>query len=232
MWKKVESENYLFNYLEGSIAEKEIKEIIDIQEGCFRYINNTLNVNFKGKIEYYLCETAKQVGELYGDNEPCNGFARHPNKIYAVYNSNIRCIGFHEDAHIISYGINVPDSVGVREGLAMFFDRKWHGISNLDWVQFYINENKYKSIVHMLDDEEFYKVDCNVSYPIMGAFTEYLILYYGIEKYKEFYSFEKVKEGFMKVFGQDIEILEKEFREYFNLIGINDELLNLLRNLK
>lgn len=81
MWNKVESENYIFNYLEGSIAEKEIKEIINIQEGCFRYITNTLNVDFKGKIEYYLCETAKQVGELYGDNEPCNGFARRPNKI-------------------------------------------------------------------------------------------------------------------------------------------------------
>lgn len=232
MWKKVESNKYIFNYLEGSVAEKEIKEIIDSQEGCFRYINNTLNVDFKGKIEYYLCETAEQVGELYGDNEPCNGFARRPNKIYAVYNSNIRCIGFHEDAHIISYGINIPDSAGVREGLAMFFDRKWHGISNLDWVQFYINENKYKSIVHMLDDEEFYKVDCNVSYPIMGAFTEYLILCYGIKKYKEFYSFQKVKEGFMKVFGQDIEILEKEFREYINLFGISDELLHLLRSLK
>lgn len=43
----------------------------------------------------------------------------------------------------------------------------------------------------MIDEEEFYKVDCNFSYPIMGAFTEYLILCYGIERYKEFYSFKK-----------------------------------------
>ena len=232
MWKKVESENYLFNYLEGSIAEKEIKEIIDIQEGCFRYINNVLNVNFKGKIEYYLCETAEQVGEFCGDNEPCNGFARSPNEIYAVYNKDIKCIGFHEDAHIISYEINIPNSAAIREGLAMFFDRKWHGISNLDWVQFYINENKYKSIVHMLDDEEFYKVDCNVSYPIMGAFTEYLILYYGIEKYKKFYSVKEIKEGFLKVFGYDIEVVETQFKEYMSLVGISEELLNLMKKLK
>lgn len=36
----------------------------------------------------------------------------------------------------------------------------------------------------------------------------------------------------MKVFGPDIEVLEKEFREYINLIGISDELIYLLRNLK
>lgn len=232
MWKKIESERYIFNFLDGSIAEKEIEKIIITQEGCFRYIKDTLQTDFKGKIEYYLCETAEEVGELYGDNEPCNGFARLPNKIYAVYNDNLKCIGFHEDAHIISYGINIPASAGIREGLAMFFDRKWHGISNLDWTQFYINENKYESINEMLEDEVFYNIDCNISYPIMGAFTEYLVLSYGIEKYREFYSSEKIKEGFLKAFGLGIEVLEKEFKEYMNLIGINEELLDLLRKLK
>lgn len=229
MWKKVESKNYIFNFLDSSTAEKEIKEIIINQEGCFRYIKNTLHTDFKGKIEYYLCETAEEVGELYGDNVPCNGFARLPNKIYAVYNNGVKCIGFHEDTHIISYGINIPPSAGIREGLAMFFDRKWHGISNLDWVQFYINENKYESIVEMLEDEVFYNIDCNISYPIMGAFTEYLILNYGIEKYKEFYSSKKIREGFLKAFGLGIEALEEEFKEYMNLVVINKELLHLLR---
>jgi len=31
-----------------------------------------------------------------------------PNEIYAVYNDKVKCIGFHEDAHIISYNIAVP----------------------------------------------------------------------------------------------------------------------------
>ena len=232
MWKKVESENYIFNFLNGSIAEKEINEIILCQEGCFKYITNVLQTNFKGKIEYYLCETAKQVGELYGDNEPCNGFARLPNKIYAVYNNDIKCIGFHEDAHIISYGINIPNSAAIREGLSMFFDRKWHGLSNLDWVQFYINENEYISIVDMIEDEIFYNIDCNISYPIMGAFTEYLILRHGIEKYKKFYSFKEIKEGFLNVFGHDIEVFEKQFKEYMSLVGISEELLTLMKKLK
>ena len=231
MWKSVESENYIFNFLEGSIAEKEIKKIIRIQEGCFKYIKNILQVDFERKIKYYLCETPEEIGVLYGDNEPCNGFAKIPNKIYAVYNQKVKCIGFHEDVHIISYNLNIPNSTAIREGLAMFFDRKWHGITNLDWTKFYINEKKYVSILEMLDDEKFNSIDCNISYPIMGAFTEYLVLSYGMEKYKKFYSSKDIKEGFLNAFGLNIEDIEKEFKEYLNLLRINKILLDLLKEI-
>lgn len=107
-WIKIESDNYIINYHAGSIAEKDIEKIIELQETCYDFICKTLTIKMDIKIKYYLCESAKEVGELYGDDEPCNGFAKEPNEIYAVYNDEVKCIGFHEDAHIISYNISTP----------------------------------------------------------------------------------------------------------------------------
>ena len=68
--RKIESKNYIFNYNEGSVAEKQLEKIINIQETCFEFICNTLEVNMPCKINYYLCDSPEQVGEIFGDNEP------------------------------------------------------------------------------------------------------------------------------------------------------------------
>ena len=54
------------------------------------------------KINYYLCDSPEQVGEILVIMSH-NAFAYEPNNIYTVYNEEIKCIGFHEDAHVISY---------------------------------------------------------------------------------------------------------------------------------
>jgi len=66
----------------------EIEKIIKIQETCYVHITTILKIELEFKINYYICDTPKEVGEIYGDNEPCNGFASPPNIIYAVYNDN------------------------------------------------------------------------------------------------------------------------------------------------
>ena len=185
--KVFESPHYLFHYETGTLAERDIAKIAYKQEQCFAHICNILQINPSVKIEYFLCNSPEDVGRIYGDNEPCNGFTVMPNKIYAVYNNKEKCIGFHEDAHIISYTINRPDCPAIREGLAMFFDRKWWGIHNLDWVGFFLKNDLYISAEKLLDKDFFFAHDCSITYPIMGAFTEWLIHTYGIEKFKRMF---------------------------------------------
>lgn len=72
---------YLINYHYDSITEKDIEKITDLQETCYDFICNCLTI----KIKYYLCESSIEIRELYGNNEPCNGFAREPNEIYDVH---------------------------------------------------------------------------------------------------------------------------------------------------
>lgn len=226
-----ESEHYIFHYGASTKAEQDITEIAAYQESCFRYICDVLNVTPEFKIEYFLCNSPEEVGRIYGDNDPCNGFAASPNKIYAVYNELVQCIGFHEDAHIISYTVNRPDSPAIREGLAMYFDRKWWGIQNLDWTGHYLNTGRYIPVDKMLDRECFFEHDCTITYPIMGAFTDWLIATYGVERYMQMFKQQNMPEAMRCVYQKTPEELNKAFTDYVQLFRIDDALEQRMESL-
>lgn len=219
-----ESDHYIFNYNAGTQAERDVASIATEQEACFRYICKVLGVQPNFKIEYFLCDTPEEVGHIYGDDEPCNGFAAPPNKIYAVYNEQVKCIGFHEDAHLISYCLNRPDCPAIREGLAMYFDRKWWGIQNLDWCGYFLETHRYISVAELLQKEVFFATDCSISYPIMGAFTDYLIATYGRAAYKEIYQRQDIASAMPKAYSKTPQELDSEFTAFVKLFDI-DQLL-------
>lgn len=227
-----ETEHYIFHCEQNSYAQAHIDEIAAVQEACYAYITGVLNVVPSFKIQYYLCDTPDKVGQIYGDNEPCNGFAALPDRIYAVYNENVQCIGMHEDAHVISYCINRPQSAALREGLAMFFDRKWWGISNLEWAGMYLQKGVLPPLRVMLDDECFFEYSDTLTYPIMGAFTEYLIFTYGNENYSRLYS----KTGaltlsFAEIYDHSVEQLDDEFRAYLRIFRTDEAVLGRMEEL-
>lgn len=229
--KTYETEHYLFHYNEGTKAEADILQIAAGQEACFRYICKVLETAPGFKIKYFLCDSPVEVGQIYGDEEPCNGFAVMPDRIYAVYNEQVQCVGFHEDAHLISYTINRPNCPAIREGLAMYFDRKWWGISNLEWTGYYLRNKGRFSIESWLDRENFFEEDCSVTYPIMGAFTDYLIATYGIKAYMDFYSRRNMVLAMEEVYGKKPAELDREFAEYVKLFRLDAEVEERMRNL-
>ena len=93
-----ETEHYIFRYGAGTAAERDIEKIAALQESCFSHICAVLGLTPDFRIEYFLCDSPEEVGRICGDDEPCNGFADLPNRIYAVYNDAVQCVGFHEDA--------------------------------------------------------------------------------------------------------------------------------------
>ena len=215
--KAYESEHYIFHYDAGTKAEQDIWQIAAYQEACFRHICAVLDLMPPFKIEYHLCTSPEQVGHLYGDDDPCNGFAAYPNQIYAVYNEDIQCIGFHEDAHIISDILNCLDCPAVCEGLAMYFDHRWWGISNMDWAIFYRKTGRYIGIDKLLDKENFFSIDCSITYPIMGAFTAWLIERYGMPAYKCIYKQNDMADAMIEVLHKTPEELNRAFEEYIGL---------------
>lgn len=210
---KFSSKNYDFHFLRDSIAEKDIQEIAELQENCYKEICSYLNIQPNIRIQYYLLDTPELVGEMYGDNEPCNGFASPPDSIYAVYNEEVKCIGPHEDAHILSYTINRPKSTFIREGLAMFFDKLWWDKTNEDWVRSFLQENKYIDINQLLLDDVFINYSDAITYPIAGAFTKFLLENYGINKYISLYRYtgDDFENKAKEVYKKEIDDLEKEF---------------------
>lgn len=222
--KQFETAHYIFNYGEGTKAEEDIAQIAAEQEACYQYICGVLKVKPEFKIEYILCDSPEEVGRIYGDDEPCNGFAVMPNTIYAVYNEAVQCVGFHEDAHILSFTVNRPGCPAITEGLAMYFDRKWWGIHNLDWTAYYIKTNRYLPIDTLLDRETFFDAGCLITYPIMGAFTDYLISTYGIKQYMDFYSQQNMAQAMEAVYHKTPAELNREFEAYVGLFRMDEVL--------
>ena len=132
---------------------------------------------------------------------------------YAVYNEKIKCIGPHEDTHILSFTINKPKSSFIREGLAMFFDKVWWDKDNDDWVRLFLKEKRYVNIEQLLSEENFIKYCDSLTYPIAGSFTKFILGNYGVEKY--IYLYKHTEDGFnnkiKEVYMKDVDELEKEF---------------------
>ncbi|MEG2788346.1 MAG: hypothetical protein RR942_11080 [Romboutsia sp.] len=232
-WITKESKNYIFHYHKDSTSETMIDQIISTQEHCFNHISKVLQTNFDDKIKYYLCNSAQEVGSFYGDDEPCNAFARKPNEIFAVVNEEVKCVGYHEDSHIISYTLSTPPQVFMREGLAMYFDKQLFGINNLNWVSYFINNNKYINISSLIVNDEFYKKPWNITYPIAGVFTDYIISVYGIDTYLKLYTLldNNFENCFYKVFKISLEEFEIDFVKYIHSFKTNEDLFKLLEKL-
>ena len=78
----------------------------------------------------------------------------------------------------------------------------------------------------LLRDREFAQIDCSLSYPIAGAFTQYLIARYGIGKYLSFYQCtgNDFSTKVIEVYGRSLAALDEDFREYLDL-SPNDAIL-------
>lgn len=238
-WLKTKTKHYIFHYNKDSLAEKDLDLIIKTQENCHKNICKSLNVEMDIPIKYFLCDTPEEVGTIYGtihgdDFEPCNGFAMRPNEIYAVYNEDLKCIGFHEDAHIISYhSLNRPPQVFIREGLVMHFDKVYWGISNDAWVYYLLQNNRFISLKDLIIDAKFYSFSDKLTYPIAGSFISYLININGLDNFKSFYINlnDDFEQCFEKSFGTSLHEIEKDFIDYIYLIVPNKHILKLIGDL-
>lgn len=209
------SEHYIFHYAPGSLAEKDILLIAETQENCFSKICATLQSEYPEQIHYYLTDSPFEIGRVFwNEGTPCNGCALcGRNKIYATYNENVKCIGSHEDTHLISFPLNYPESDFVVEGLAMYMDGLWWSIPNEVWTAYYKTKYENLSIKDLFSNEIFADYGCVITYPIAGAFTKFLIDEFGIEQYIHFYKYtgEEYDTIMQTIFNMTIEEIVERF---------------------
>lgn len=209
------TDHYVFHFQPGSLAEKEIEHIAASQERAFARICHVLNLCYPERINYYFSDSPLEIGQIFwGEGASCNGCAVcGANKIYAVYTENLKCIGAHEDTHLISYLIGAPQSDFLSEGLAMFFHELWWGIPNEVWTSFYISYYPDLSVKKLLDNDFFVEYGCTIAYPVSGAFTKYLIDVYGMNRYIELYKYDgnEYDDQIQAIYGCPLSELEKGF---------------------
>lgn len=222
-WNEIESEHHVFCVHPNSLAEKEIDHIIEIQEYCCHYVMNVLKVEMEEKIYYYLCESEEEVGFYKGDFLPSHSFSTLPNVVYVVYNRKQKRIGFYEETHLIADYISYQKNVALKEGLAMFFEKKWFDISNFEWVIYLLESDDYVSIQKLLKGKVIDDCPAYLVYPVMGAFTQYLILTYGVEKYLKLYCMQEqtLNKCFKDVYDCSMKMMETEFLNYIRLFRLD-----------
>lgn len=225
------SEHYVFHFQPGSLAEKEIVTISQEQEQCFSKICAVLQVEHPEKIHYYFTASPLEIGLVFWtEGTPCNGVAlcgREQAKIYAVYNETVKCVGSHEDTHLISFRINYPESDFVVEGLAMFMDGLWWGVPNEVWTSYYKHKHPELAVCSLLDNEAFAQQGCEITYPVAGAFTKYMIDTFGKEKYLNFYKYKEdnYEDIFLSIFDHSFAEIEDAFWLKMRGISFNANVL-------
>ncbi|MBQ8202396.1 MAG: hypothetical protein IJZ74_11590 [Clostridia bacterium] len=182
------SMHYRFHFLPGSAAERDIEHIIATQEDCFVRITAELKVMPDFPLHYILLCSDEEVGALYEAScgvtiGTINGFAAEPDTVVAVYSDEVQCIGMHEDTHLLADLVAVQWQSFIMEGLAMYMDGEWWGEPNERWVTRFLADGRYIPLAHLIPNDSFHDVPCEVSYPIAGAFTRYLIDLMGMETY-------------------------------------------------
>ncbi|MBO7632364.1 MAG: hypothetical protein J6S78_08565 [Lachnospiraceae bacterium] len=243
MIARYETEHYVFHYLEGSLAARDIEEIAATQERCYRKICGMLKTDYPRKISYWLYESPDVVGGNFWDGEPCNGlafdtddsesigktvslsgkeedrFTVEPYSIHAVYEERIKCTGEHEDTHVIAAHIcPEPKSMFLIEGLAMHMDGRWWGRDNRIWAQEYLKSGELLDTAKLIgmDEDGFYDLECAKTYPVGGAYTEFIADRYGMEKFMKLYCSEDPAGDAAEIFGRMLPELHEEFKEWLS----------------
>ncbi len=162
-----------------------------------------------------------------------NGVACHSyNCIFAVYTEDVKCIGPHEDAHLISLEINYPECLFLIEGLAMFFDAAWWGYSNKLWCKYYKKQGLLPRLEKLLDDTYFSSKGDELTYPIAGYFVEWFCEMYSMKAFLEIFKecenhFERICE-YMKLLPEE---LEQSFLNALEQVELTPEMEEKIKEL-
>lgn len=187
-----ESTHYILNAPKGSLAEKDFKIIARNQETCYATFLKALGLKSRLRIHYYFFTSPLTCGKQYrllhpdeysddDADEEVNGYTSYPDVVFATYNEKIKCVGYHEDVHLLMaehYG-NLK-SCFVKEGVAMAFDEVWWGIENDHWAKIIVEKEIINNIADLYDNELFFQYHCMYTYPLAGSFTKWLIKKMGI----------------------------------------------------
>ena len=92
----------------------------------------------------------------------------------------------------------------------------------MDWAGYYLKTDRFIPVDRLLDKEYFFSQECSVTYPIMGAFTDWLIALYGIRRFLEVYRDQDIEAAMTRVYGRSPEELNRDFTSFLSLFKTDE----------
>lgn len=183
--RTLESENFKYFMAEG--------DYIDTlwQEQYHEWLLDALDVTLNKKLIYKKYRNRKHLKEITGRNT--NGFAEIDTPTFHT----IWLADNHESVHaVVLQRVGHPPAL-FNEGIAVAHTADYLSFPEIKLVwngdDFHTLSKEYNragllSLNDLLESTSFFDFDTNITYPVAGSFTRYLINEYGIQKVKDFIS--------------------------------------------
>lgn len=209
--KKVQSEYFTLHY--DKIDSSEAKFIALNQEFYIEELTASLKTKPIKNIDVYLFNDRLQKKELFGAG---NADVAKPWQ-YAIYISadSWEHTLKHELVHVFSaefgtgpFKLAAGFNPALIEGMAEAIEGTTDDISLMDFTALAYNHNHKIELNSLFSGLNFFKSGSSLGYTYSGAFTQFLIEKYGIEKVKNFYEVG----DFNSVFNSDLNSVQKLFQ--------------------
>ncbi|MDP2684295.1 MAG: hypothetical protein Q8P20_04505 [bacterium] len=181
----------------GKITQKKTQKILVEQKRVAHTILKKLNIPPPKVITIHLYNTRGQKEKITGEKGNCHADIKN-NKIHAFLPKGRKTLGHHEMVHILTKHLGSPPKL-LTEGLALWFDKSWHGVAFSSLVKkMFISEKHGHLVNNIFSDSAFKKIPNLLSYNITGLITSSLIHDFGLSKYLKLYKKCKRKNSLQK----------------------------------
>ncbi len=223
-WLKRESEHFIYHYQDKQ--DEPTDELLEQMDLFYENITGLLQVNHRGKIDYYRCTSAEEVGLLF-NAEPSLARSQTVNRVVASVHRFVP----HEIVHIISYAIlpqneeKIPPEY-LSEGLAYYLGGASFFSPELllSWAKRKVEADKDVRLDSIIRDPWLY--GNNESAGLVGSFAKILIETEGIAKFKQVFAagetLDEQRGALEKIYGESLDRLQEEWKEFVQALHLSE----------
>lgn len=172
--------------IHGSIPCRKIRVIKNEQERILNRISSRLGIHFHEVITIHLYSTKNLKVRLTRIRGNCYADLK-TNSIHAYLSKNRTTLGYHEMVHVLTKNIGQPPKL-LLEGLALWFDKSWHGMSFRQIIKrIYHPKKHYNLIKNIFSDQAFKELPTLLAYNIAGYIANSLIKQFGLARFIKLY---------------------------------------------
>jgi len=223
-WFRKESEHFVCHY--RNEEQEPGAALLNQMDEFYEEIKGLLQVDYRGRIDYYKCSSSEEVGRLFG-LEPSLARSQTFNGLVA----SVQRFVPHEIVHVISYRMFPQDEKRIpaeylSEGLAYYLGGASFFSPELllSWAKRRLEVDQNVSLDSLIRDPWLY--GANEGAGLVASFAKFLIEEFGILKFKRLYvageSPADQREALAEIYDRDASKLEAEWKEFVRGLALTE----------
>jgi len=227
-WQGKNSHHFTYHY--KSKKDEPSDHLLERMDEFYEKTTGFLQADFGEKIDYYKCDSTKEVGSLF-NLEPSLARSQVVNRVVASIQNFVP----HEIVHVISYrlfpldGSRIPPAM-LNEGLSYLLGGASFFSSELllSWAKSKLETDGNIHLDTLLADPWAY--GSNISAGLDASFVRFLIETGGMAEFKKLftrYQFpEEADSAFAEIYGRDMQRIETKWKEYMLVLNLPEIEIN------